>query len=144
MVDIIVVILCSIIASILIHSWKNSKRNANTDEKLALIKSNLVKVDPRAENVDFYTHPEEAYTLGKKEIYMCIQDPEGNYYSNDTLMYIALHELAHVLIPGDTSKHPPKFDALFNQLKERAEYLGLYDPRVPFPTKYCGKELSYY
>ena len=108
------------------------------------IKDKLIKIEPRARDVNFYTDSNEAYTLGKKEIYMCIKDPRGEYYSDNTLMYIALHELAHVLIPEDTSKHPPKFDVLFNQLKDRAAYMNLYDPFIPFPNEYCGKKLSYY
>lgn len=142
MVDALIVILISIIVAVLIHSWRRNK--GATDEKLLSIKARLVQIDPRAEHVQFFTHPEEAYTLGKKEVYMCVHNPNGDYYSDNTLMYIAIHELAHALIPSDTSKHPPEFDKLFNQLKDRATYLKLYDPNIPFPDEYCGKKLSYY
>ena len=141
MIDITLIILIALLVILVSHSWK---KKSNTNEKLKEIKSKLIRVDPRAQNVEFYIDPEESYTLHKKEVYMCVQDPGGNYYNDDILMYIALHELAHALIPEDTSEHPPKFDALFNQLKDRAAYLKLYNPETPFPTEYCGKKLSYY
>lgn len=142
MIDPIVFILVILIVIILLHSWKKSF--PSTDEKLSLIKKKLIQVDPRAENVKFFTHPHEAFILGKKEVYMCVHEPNGKYYPDNTLMYIALHELAHALIPYNTSHHPPEFDKLFDQLKDRASYLRLYDPSIPFPDEYCGKKLSYY
>jgi hypothetical protein len=140
--DATVIILCIVLISLAFHSWKRKRSSSN--QKLKEIKDKLIRVDPRAQNVEFYIDPEESYTLDKKEVYMCVHDPTGGYYNDDTLMYIALHELAHALIPEDTSKHPPKFDALFNQLKDRAAYLKLYNPETPFPNEYCGKKLSYY
>lgn len=141
-VDSTVIVLCTIIFALLVHSWR--KYQSTTDKKLAEIKIKLTRIDPRVEKVAFYTDPDESYTLGKKEVYMCVKDKSGNYYHDDVLMYIALHELAHVLIPEDTSMHPPKFDQLFSQLKERAEHMKLYNPATPFPKEYCGKALSYY
>lgn len=142
MIDPVVIVLIILISIIFLHSWANSL--PSTNEKLILIKKKLIQVDPRAEHVKFFTHPTEAFILGKKEIYMCVNEPSGKYYSDNTLMYIALHELAHALIPYDTSHHPPEFDKLFNQLKDRASYLKLYDPSIPFPDEYCGNKLSYY
>lgn len=144
MVDAVIVILTAIIVAILIHSWRKNRVKVTTDQKLMDIKAKLIRVDPRAESVEFFTNAEEAYTLDKREVHMCVHEPSGNYYPDNTLMYIALHELAHALIPYDTSKHPPEFDKLFSQLKDRAAYLKLYDPNIPFPNEYCGKKLSYY
>lgn len=140
--DLPVFIACTLLLVLTIYFSRNKSKNV--DDKLQMIKENLIKIDPRANKVEFYTDSNEAYTLGKKEIYICVKDSKGEYYNNNTLMYVALHELAHVLIPEDTSKHPPKFDNLFNQLKERAAYMGLYNPSIPFPSEYCGKKLSYY
>lgn len=145
MVDTPTIILTLIILVIVYHSWHQKQRfTLKSDEKLNRIRDKLIRVDPRAANIKFFTNPEEAFTLGKSEIHMCMADPEGKYYSDDILMYIGLHELAHALIPEDTKHHPPKFDTMFNQLKERASYLGLYNPLTEFPTEYCGKKISYY
>lgn len=114
------------------------------NEKLNFIKNKLINIDVRASDKKFYIHNEESFTLGKNEIYMCVKDSNGQYYDDNILMYIALHELAHSLIPEDTSHHPPQFDDMFKKLKQKAIYLGLYDPSVPFPSEYCGKQVSYY
>lgn len=115
-----------------------------SNQKLNDIKEKLIKVDPRAANINFYIDHSEAYILNKKDVYMCVHDKSNVNYHDDFLMYIALHELAHALIPEDTKDHPPKFDQLFTQLKDRAQYLGVFNPSTPFPDEYCGHPLSYY
>lgn len=120
------------------------KDSFEDDLKLKSIKEKLLMIDPRVKDINFFINSEEAYTLNKKEIHMCLKEPSGNYYSDNVLIYIALHELAHVILPFDTSNHPPIFDEIFQQLQEKATILGLYNPSIPFPDEYCGNKISYY
>jgi len=138
----IILIILILALFLTISSYKNNE--IKKDDKLDIIKSNLSLIDSRANKIKFFSHPTEAYTLNKKEIHMCVHKPNGSYYSDNTLMYIALHELAHAVIPFDTSTHPPIFEHIFQQFIERAILLNLYNPSVPFPDEYCGKKLSYY
>lgn len=137
-----ILILVFLICGIIGYSF--TKRIKSTDVKLQNIKEKLTQVDPRAKDIDFYTHPFESYALDKKEVHMCINTPRGDYYDDNILMYVGLHELAHILIPEDTSHHPPIFDTKFNELKDRAQRLNLFNPNFSFPSEYCGKKLSYY
>lgn len=132
--------------SITLDEKESVSNHSKLQESLLLksIKEKLTLIDPRVKNINFFSNSEEAYTLNKKEIHMCLMEPSGKYYSDNVLIYIALHELAHVILPFDTSNHPPIFDQIFNQLQEKAISLGLYDPSIPFPDEYCGKKISYY
>ena len=52
------------------------------------------------------------------------------------LMYVAIHELGHVLC--DEIGHTPKFHRIFRELLEKAENLKIYDPNIPIVMNYCG------
>ena len=137
------IILGCILVAIILHSWLR-KRNKQTDDKLQEIKEKLTLVDPRANNINFYVNSDESYSQGKRDIFMCLRNSKGEYHDDNFLMYVGLHELAHALIPYDTSQHPPEFEDFFNKLKTKAKHKGLYDPDIPFPSEYCKKKLSDY
>lgn len=78
-----------------------------------------------------------SYTENKSVITLCLRDPTTNKpYDINTLMYVALHELAHVVT--HTQDHTPEFKKKFAILLKRAEDLDIYDPKVPLPAVYCG------
>ena len=51
-------------------------------------------------------------------------------------MYVAIHELAHVLC--DEIGHTEKFYEIFNNLLDKAENLNIYDSDIPIISNYCG------
>jgi hypothetical protein len=141
------IVLITIGVIILIIVYMNIGKNKNNDRDkivLSTIHDKLVQVDSRARYLTLNSHSNEAYIIDKKDIYMCVLNDDGSYYNDNVLMYIGLHELAHALIPHDTQDHPQEFTDKFHELKSRASSLGLYDPTIPFPSKYCGKNLKYY
>jgi len=78
-----------------------------------------------------------AYTENKSVITLCLKNPEtGKFYSMNTLMYVALHELGHII--SKTHGHNEEFRKNFATLLRRATKIGIYDPRVPIPQTYCG------
>lgn len=131
-----------IIAVIIGVSWK--KKKPSSDQKLQQIKENIARIDPKVPEFNFYLDGEGSYILGDRDIYMCIHDEDGNYYDDNFLTYVALHELTHGLIPQDTRTHPPIFDSTFEEIKAKAIRLGIYDPTKPFPAVYCKKPISRY
>lgn len=81
-----------------------------------------------------------SYTENKSAITLCLTDPKTKrFYDMNTLMYVALHELAHTVTKssGDDS-HGDEFKKNFIILLKRADALGLYNSSQPIPLTYCG------
>lgn len=102
------------------------------------LKEQLSKVDPAFASYDIREHNKESYTKRKARIYICMRDPQSKeLYNNNILVYVALHECAHVLTPG--TGHDENFNKTFSHLLSKAESVGIYDSSIPFPRSYCGK-----
>jgi hypothetical protein len=78
----------------------------------------------------------KSYTINKKKTYMCLRDENGNYYDNNTLLYVLLHELTHSINTGSIG-HDEQFQDTFDQLLAWAVENGVYDPSKPMITNYC-------
>jgi Zn-dependent peptidase ImmA (M78 family) len=78
----------------------------------------------------------QSYTINKKIIHLCTKDPRnGKTYDKNTLMFVVLHELAHVLCPD--VGHTDTFSRINNALLQHAVKYGFYDPSKPFVENYC-------
>jgi hypothetical protein len=79
----------------------------------------------------------ESYTINKKVIHLCTKDPQnGKYYDKNTLMFVVLHELAHVLC--NDIGHTDNFAIINHALLTHAVKHGFYDPSQPFIKNYCS------
>ena len=104
------------------------------------LKQDLIKVDTRVENLDFFAS-NESYTEDKNKIYLCLKDNKGVYYDYNMLMHVSLHELAHAFTNViDKSHTTPEFNNKFKELIDKATSLGLYDDTKPKVPHYCGIE----
>ena len=84
----------------------------------------------------------DTFTENKKKIFICLRKKNGEYYDYHTLLYISLHELAHVLTEA-YDNHGEQFNKTFSALLLRAKHLGLYDDTKKINYDYCGtKHLS--
>lgn len=87
-------------------------------------------------------HGDSSFTENKSSITLCLHDPDtGRPYELNTVMYVALHELAHVITDSyehEHENHGPRFKHNFKNLLDRATALGLYNPAFPIPKNYCG------
>lgn len=87
-------------------------------------------------------HGNSSFTENKASITLCLHDPDtGRPYELNTVMYVALHELAHVITDSYEhahENHGPQFKRNFKDLLDRATALGLYNPAFPIPKNYCG------
>lgn len=80
---------------------------------------------------------DSSYTENKAVITLCLKNPEsGQYYDMNTIMYVALHELGHMI--SKTHGHNDEFKKNFATLLRQAAKIGIYDPRKQIPTTYCG------
>ena len=83
------------------------------------------------------------YTLGRKEIFLVIKQGLDNYYSNDTLTHIFLHEFAHILDEsGNPESHSENFKLILKEVRDRAMSLGLIDGPQEIDKSYpCQQEI---
>lgn len=103
---------------------------------LQLVRSNFSKLNKQYAQIPLYSGS-SAYTDNKTVITLCLSDPEtGVPYDENTIMYVALHELAHVV--STNIGHGKEFRKNFATLLARAHKLGFYDPTKPIATTYCG------
>ena len=87
------------------------------DPKVDELKRKLALVHPKSKKLQFYTD-KKSYTINKKKMHLCVKDENYEYYDDNMLIYVALHELAHVLC--DEIGHTPKYWAIFDDVLEKA------------------------
>ena len=104
------------------------------DPMLHKLKKNLVKVHPKAKDLKYYKG-KKSYTINKSKMYLCLRDENGDYYNDNTLMYVSLHELAHAIT--HEIGHTQLFQDNFDKLLQKASELGLYNFSIPVPSNYC-------
>jgi hypothetical protein len=118
----------------LIYLFKNQKLNYG---KFVGSLKPLNNVDKVLDNL-LIVEDNESFTINKKVIHLCIKEPKsGKYYDKNTLMFVILHELAHVLCNNDIG-HTENFFIINKVLLEYAIKHGLYDNSKPFINNYCG------
>jgi hypothetical protein len=78
---------------------------------------------------------DKSYTINKEKVFLCLLDENGEYYHINSLMYVFLHETAHVLC--DEIGHTEKFHEIFQDLLLQAADLGIYNPNIPMISDYC-------
>ena len=106
-----------------------------TDPMLTRIQNTLLPLDDAVKRVKFY-EGKKSYCINKRKIYLCLRDEKKEYYPFNMLMYVSIHELAHVIC--DEIGHTPKFHRIFKELLEKAESLNIYDSKIPIVSNYCG------
>jgi len=130
-------ILLSILAFGIIW-WVTSsikEHHLQDDPKLQQLKEMLTPLHPVVKDLKLYKG-KKSYTINKEKIYLCLKDQDGNYYSNNMLIYVLLHELAHLLNKEDIG-HTEKFHEIFEGLIEKAHNLGIYNTSIPPIQDYC-------
>ena len=105
------------------------------DPMLRHIQEKLDPLDPKVKTLKFY-EGNKSYTINKKKVYLCLRDENNEYYSENMLTYVAIHELAHVLC--DEIGHTEKFHRIFKQLLYKAQRMEIYDASQPIIRNYCG------
>ena len=103
---------------------------------LTKVRENFAKINPDYSKIPL-REGDSAFTENKEVITLCLKDPDtGKYYDMNTIMYVALHELAHVLC--ETQGHGDEFKKKFSKVLRYAAKLKIYDPRQQMSSTYCG------
>ena len=76
-----------------------------------------------------------SYTVNKERVFLCLFDEHGRLYDTPMLVYVLLHEYAHV-INSDVG-HTTSFFQTFATVLQTAREAGLYDPALPLASNYC-------
>ncbi len=106
------------------------------------LKNDMVKVDSRIANIQFFAS-NESYTLDKSKVYLCLRDKTGTQYDYNFLVYVALHECSHVLSNKFDERHvTPEFINTFSILRDKAKTLGIWDDTKPLISDYCNYNLK--
>lgn len=134
-------VICILLLCIVIYILFNCVCNQVTeyyeqmDPILSKIRETLLILEPTVKDLKFY-QGKKSYTINKRKVYLCLKDEQDEYYHFNMLMYVAIHELGHVMC--DEIGHTPKFHRIFRELLEKAEGLNIYDPNIPIVMNYCG------
>ena len=103
------------------------------------LKERLSVVDPKFKELDI-REGHSSFTEDKTIIYLCLKDEKGNYYPINTLVYVALHEIAHLINKQDFG-HTKAFYEEFDKLLCAAADKGVYSASIPHPELYCGVDI---
>lgn len=133
-----IVILILALMVLVIYSLAPSFRDQTSNNPtLGQVRANFTRLDPKFAKIPLRTG-DSAYTENKEVITLCLADPDTNkHYDINTIMYVALHELAHVITPDGKEEHGPEFKQNFSKLLRKASEEGIYNPRIPIPATYC-------
>ena len=111
------------------------------DPMLKKIYKDLKQIVPDLDKINIKLYgANDTLTENKKKIYLCLKHPNGTYYDYNTILYIAIHELAHVLNDeyDTTNNHGDKFNKINELLLKRAQALNLIDLNKPINYDMCG------
>lgn len=132
---IFIILIAFILKYFVVEYYYSDTYDKYYDPKLEEIRDRLSVAIPEIKNVDI-SGSNKSFTINKKHVYICSKDESGQYYDDNMLTYVILHELAHVLC--DEVGHTEKYKQIFRSLLERAHKAGLYDPSKPPLDNYCN------
>ena len=132
-----IIIVCIIVLTYIL--WDNQRGDSSHPSVIEL-KDLAAKIDPKYKNLDLRVS-DIATTLHKKTIMLCADDPDtGRPYSQNTLMGVLIHELAHYESKSygeDPDDHNDEWYDNYERIRRDAISAGVYNPKFPPPSNYC-------
>jgi CHASE3 domain sensor protein len=108
---------------------------AKNNDVLIQVIERVKGLHPAIEDIEFQSG-NKSYTINKSKVYLCIYDENKNPYPLNMLVYVMIHEIAHVIT--ESIGHTQEFHDNFEMLLEQAANEGRYDPSIPLIQNYCG------
>lgn len=132
----VIVLFMFAIMAVAAYSYSQKSYFSSKHPLLDEVRANFAKIDPKYASIPL-RDGDSAFTENKEVITLCLVDPETKLnYDINTIMYVALHELAHVI--STSQGHGEEFKKNFASLLKKGAELGIYDPRKPIPASYCS------
>ena len=129
------ILIIFILVCIIYRQFRKIKEGmSSNDPVLRRLKQKLLPVHPKVNDLTFF-EDKESYTINKKDVYLCLRDENSEYYNENMLIYVTLHEVAHAIC--DEIGHTQKFHEIFESLLDRAYNMGIYNPSIPIIQNYC-------
>ena len=155
---VIIVVVISVIIIFFIFQYYDGSKIINSymkiepdeDESLVLSsihdKLNKILSESEYDDIDYTLNMtvNPSYAINKEHIFMCLRNPNTkDMYDENTLNYVAIHELAHIVDKNSSSddinidEHGESFQKIFDSLIKTSIKLGYYDPRKNIASAYC-------
>jgi hypothetical protein len=117
-----------------------NRKETYADPKILEIRNNLMKIDPSVTSKLNIQASNQSFTEDKRDMYLCLKDKKtGQYYPDNMLNYVAIHELAHAKSKAvDTAHSGTEFRENFENYLQIAQKLGIFDPKKGLVDEYCG------
>ena len=133
-----------VLGSLVIISRKRTEKynnNSGDYERIKKLQALVSLVNPEFADLKIFPG-KESVTVDKKKIYICLKDPvTKEFYPFDVLIYVTLHEIAHVLSKSySIETHNLEFEKNFQNLLTEAYKVGILQNEVVVPNNYCTKE----
>tara|TARA_B100000674_G_C37064932_1_gene568972 strand:+ start:47 stop:490 length:444 start_codon:yes stop_codon:yes gene_type:complete len=132
----IIIVFLSLGTALVVHLCNRSNKVENYSQKdpmLMELQSLLIKLHPKATTIDM-TEAGKSYTVNKKHMHLCLRNEKKEYFNKNHLIYVAIHELAHVVCPS--IGHTQEFWDYFDKLLNKAIAMGIYNPSIPIVADY--------
>lgn len=132
-------VLCELDSRI-IKFIKYIKQKYVNDKKM---QEKIGRLESNYHSSDLHESEAETFTINKGEkIMLCIRNPHtGKFFSINTLMFVVLHEITHMMLRDyHTGDHPMEYWKLNDIVLRDAEEAGVYqniDYRY-HPVEYCN------
>jgi hypothetical protein len=134
---IIIVIVSAAVVAVVYTMTPAFRDQTNKYPTLKQVRANFTAINPQFSKIPLRSG-DSAYTENKEVITLCLKDPDSNtVYDINTVMYVALHELAHVITPEGAEEHGEEFKRNFTKLLKEGSERGIYNPSIPMPSTYC-------
>jgi hypothetical protein len=127
-----------LVVLIVVLTSRKKENFTDKDPMIVELHAVLSKIHPKANDITIKEGP-KSYTVNKKDVTLCLRDPDGEYYNKNMLTYVAVHELAHTLCKS--VGHTQEFYDINDKLLQRAADLGHYNFSIPVVKDYienCG------
>lgn len=120
-------------------SSENNESYTPSNPIIDEIKRRFEVISPRFKNIPI-KEGDRSFTEDKTEITLCLKHPHTKeYYDMNTLTYVGLHELSHILTKAHgKDSHAAEFKNNFTNLLNIAAERGVYDPSLSIPESYCN------
>ena len=109
------------------------------DIVISRLKSRLSRVFPNITDL-YIINSTKSLTRSKQDIYLQVYNKNGVPFDMNTLVYVALHEISHIIceVEDTDSAHSPEFYAIFNKLIDKSIEKGIFNPSYPLNGQFLS------